>query len=345
MQLIKPDVNIDFVGRRKIAYGISAIMILASIVSLIMHGGPKYGIDFAGGAEVLVAFDKPVEIGKIKAALKSMGFDTPSVQEYGEGQGDTYRLLLSGDKAESADLTTQLKAGLAESTGAKVLENSFSFEMVGPQVGRDLREKALMAMFFALLFITVYISGRFELKWLISAGMAAALALAVYALKLIDLSIPALMLAALVVTLILFWVLNLKYAMGAIVALVHDVTITVGLFSLFDKEFTLPIIAALLTIIGYSLNDTIIVFDRIRENMRKHHRQTLATIINRSVNETLSRTILTSLTTLLVVVILFAFGGGIIHDFAFALLAGIIVGTYSSIFVASPILLAWQRRG
>ncbi len=344
MQLIKPDVNIDFVGRRKIAYVVSAIMILASIASLILHGGPKYGIDFAGGAEVLVAFDKPVEIGKIKAALKSMGFTTPSVQEYGERKGDTYRLLLSGDKAESADLTTQLKTGLAEGTGATVLEDSFSFEMVGPQVGRDLREKALLAMFFALLFITVYISGRFELKWLISAGMAAALALAVYVLKLIDLSIPALMLAALVVTLILFWVLSLKYAMGAIVALVHDVTITVGLFSMFDKEFTLPIIAALLTIIGYSLNDTIIVFDRIRENLRKLHRQPLTTIINRSVNETLSRTILTSLTTLMVVAILFIYGGGIIHDFAFALLAGIIVGTYSSIFVASPILLAWQRR-
>jgi preprotein translocase subunit SecF len=147
------------------------------------------------------------------------------------------------------------------------------------------------------------------------------------------------------VTLVLFWVLNLKYAMGAIVALVHDVTITVGLFSMFDKEFTLPIIAALLTIIGYSLNDTIIVFDRIRENMRKHHRQPLAAIINKSVNETLSRTLLTSLTTLIVVVILFIFGGGIIHDFAFALLVGIIIGTYSSVFVASPILLAWQRRG
>ena len=344
MQLIKPDVNIDFVGRRKIAYVVSAIMILVSIVSLIWHGGPKYGIDFAGGAEVLVAFDKPVPIGKVKAALKSMGFENPSVQEYGERNGDTYRLLLSGDKAESADLITQLKKGLAADTGAAVLENSFSFEMVGPQVGRDLREKALMAIFFALLFITVYISGRFELKWLISAGMAAALALVVYALKLIDMSIPALILGAMVVTLVLFWVLNLKYAMGAIVALVHDVTITVGLFSLFDKEFTLPIIAALLTIIGYSLNDTIIVFDRIRENLRKYHRQPLATTINRSVNETLSRTILTSLTTLMVVAILFAYGGGIIHDFAFALLAGIIVGTYSSIFVASPILLAWQRR-
>jgi preprotein translocase subunit SecF len=344
MQIIKPDVNIDFVGHRKIAFGASLTMILLSIVSLILHGGPKYGIDFTGGAAVLATFDKPVTTDKIKAALETMGFDRPTVQKYGPEQDNTFRMLLSGPKSESADLTTKLKTGLSENTGSKVLDNSFSFEMVGPQVGRDLREKALLAIFFSLLFITIYISGRFEFKWMVSAGMTAALALGVYALKVIGLSIPILMLVALIVTLVLFWVLNLKYAMGAIVALIHDVTITVGLFSLFDKEFTLPIIAALLTIIGYSLNDTIIVFDRIRENLRKQHRLSLPTLINRSVNETLSRTLLTSLTTLIVVVILFIFGGGIIHDFAFALLAGIVVGTYSSIFVASPILLAWQKR-
>jgi preprotein translocase subunit SecF len=151
--------------------------------------------------------------------------------------------------------------------------------------------------------------------------------------------------AALIVTLFLFWFLELKYAMGAIVALIHDVTITVGLFSIFDKEFTLPIIAALLTIIGYSLNDTIIVFDRIRENLKRYHKNPLEFIINRSVNETLSRTILTSMTTLAVVVVLFALGGGIIHDFAFALIVGVLIGTYSSIYVASPILLAWHGRG
>mgnify|MGYP000429277087 CR=1 FL=1 len=126
--------------------------------------------------------------------------------------------------------------------------------------------------------------------------------------------------------------------------LIHDVAITVGIFSIFGKEFTLPIIAALLTIIGYSLNDTIIVFDRIRENTKKLHKNPLAAIINRSINETLSRTLLTSLTTLVVVVTLFVLGGGIIHDFAFALLVGILIGTYSSVFVASPILLAWQGK-
>jgi preprotein translocase subunit SecF len=344
MQIIKPDVNIDFVSRRYIAFGASLTLILMSIVSLILHGGPKYGIDFAGGAAVLATFEKPVTTEKIKAALQTMGFERPTVQQYGPEKSNTFRMLLSGPKSESADLNTKLKTGLSENTGSKVLDKSFSFEMVGPQVGRDLREKALLAIFFSLLFITIYISGRFEFKWMVSAGMTAALAMSVYVLKIIGLSMPILMAFALVATLVLFWVLNLKYAMGAIVALIHDVTITIGLFSVFDKEFTLPIIAALLTIIGYSLNDTIIVFDRIRENLRKQHRMPLSTVINRSVNETLSRTLLTSGTTLMVVVVLFIFGGGIIHDFAFALLAGIIVGTYSSIFVASPILLAWQKK-
>ena len=219
-------------------------------------------------------------------------------------------------------------------------------EMVGTQVGKDLREKALFAMFYALLGITIYISYRFESKLALRSGvMAGALVGAVYLLSLFNVSVPYLMAAALIVTLSLFWFLELKYAMGAIVALIHDVTITVGIFSIFDIEFTLPIIAALLTIIGYSLNDTIIIFDRIRENLRKYQKKTPELLINRSVNETLSRTILTSLTTLVVVVALFVLGGGIIHDFAFAMIVGVFIGTYSSIYVASPILLAWQGRG
>jgi preprotein translocase subunit SecF len=179
----------------------------------------------------------------------------------------------------------------------------------------------------------------------LSGVVAAALIGAVYIFTLFNVSIPFLIGAALIVTLVVFWFLELKYAMGAIVALIHDVIITVGIFSILDKEFALPIIAALLTIIGYSLNDTIIVFDRIRENLRKYHKKPLTFIINRSINETLGRTILTSMTTLVVVVTLFILGGGIIHDFAFALIIGVVVGTYSSIYVASPILLAWQNRG
>jgi preprotein translocase subunit SecF len=341
MEFIKPDVNFNFVGRRVLAYGFSLTLILVSIISLVMHGGPRLGIDFAGGAEVLAKFDQPVPIGKVKSALQAMGLQG-TVQRYGAKEDNYYRLVLAANQKQDENLDKHLSKSLADVTKAGV--NLESFERVGPQVGHSLREKALMAMFFTLLCITVYISGRFELKWMVSAGMASALAFCVYAMEAINLNIPILIVAALVVSLVLFYFLNLKYAMGAIVALIHDVTITVGAFSILGKEFTLPIIAALLTIIGYSLNDTIIVFDRIRENLRKYHKLPLGEVINKSINETLSRTILTSGTTLLVIVALFALGGGIIHDFAFAMLVGVVVGTYSSVFVASPILLAWQRK-
>ncbi len=134
-----------------------------------------------------------------------------------------------------------------------------------------------------------------------------------------------------------------RFAVPAILALVHDVLITLGAFALTNRELSLPVIAAFLAIVGYSLNDTIVVFDRIRENLRLYRRESYEGVINRSINETLSRTILTSLTTLLVVLALFFLGGEVIHDFAFALLVGIIVGTYSSIFIASPLLILWQR--
>jgi len=266
-----------------------------------------------------------------------------SVQQFGDPKENEY--LIRTDRFVKTTEGFSFKMGKALKSATGIDVEIRRVEMVGPQVGKDLRKKALFAMFYALLFITIYISGRFELKWILSGVMAAALMGAVYVLSLFDVSIPSLITAALIVTLILFWFLELKYAMGAIVALIHDVTITIGVFSIFDKEFTLPVIAALLTIIGYSLNDTIIVFDRIRENLRKYHKNPLSFIINRSVNETLSRTILTSVTTLIVVVALFILGGGIIHDFAFTMIVGILIGTYSSIFVASPILLAWQGRG
>lgn len=342
MQFVKPDINIDFIGKRKLGFVFSFVLIAVSLLSLAMHGGPRYGIDFAGGALIQVKFDQAVEIPAIKKGLAEAGIADASVQTFGQSQGNEYLIRMEQRDDNQSDTADYLTTALDASTGAKTEIRRVEF--VGPQVGADLQEKALMAMFFALLFITIYISGRFELKWLLSGVVATALMAAVYFLSLFNVSIVFLILGALIVSLVLFWFLELKYAMGAIVALVHDVIITVGMFSLFDKEFTLPIIAALLTIIGYSLNDTIIVFDRIRENMRKLHRQPLATIINRSINETLGRTILTSLTTLFVVVALFLLGGGIIHDFAFALIVGVLIGTYSSIFVASSILLLWQGR-
>jgi len=343
MQFIKPDINLDFVGKRKIAFIVSLAMILISISSLVIHKGPKYGIDFAGGTLVQIKFDAPVKLADIKSGLATVNLGKSSIQGFGEQTEHEYLIRTDGSVMTEQGFSLEVQKALASSTGQGV--DIRRVEMVGPQVGKDLREKALFAMFYALLFIAIYISGRFELKWMLSGVMAGVLMGAVYLLSIFHVSVPFLIAAALGVTLFLFWFLQLKYAMGAIVALVHDVTITVGIFSLFGKEFTLPIIAALLTIIGYSLNDTIIVFDRIRENLRKYHKNPLEVVINRSINETLSRTILTSGTTLVVVIALFILGGGIIHDFAFAMMVGIIVGTYSSIYVASPILLAWKDRG
>ena len=343
MQFVKPDIDINFIGKIKISFFISLAMILVSIASLAIHGGPKYGIDFAGGTLVQVKFNEPVSLKSIKSGLAAIDLGKSSVQGFGEQSENEYLIRTDRSVMTSGGFSQKVQQALESSTGKGVTVRRV--EMVGPQVGKDLREKALFAMFYSLLFIAIYISGRFELKWLLSGVIAGVLMGAVYFLSIFNVSVPYLIAAALLVSLALFWFLGLKYAMGATVALIHDVTITVGIFSIFNKEFTLPIIAALLTIIGYSLNDTIIVFDRIRENLRKHHKSPLEIIINRSVNETLSRTILTSLTTLIVVIALFVLGGGIIHDFAFALLVGIVVGTYSSIYVASPILLAWQVRG
>jgi len=385
MQFIQPDINIDFIGKRFIGFSISASLILISLFSLLLHGGPKYGIDFAGGTLIQIKFNTPTTVDTIQDALKPVGITGASIQQYGDATNNEYLVRadiaykklegLSGkvqqalieavsetDDTETSSSTTE-SLETSESavptpttqTVAQEAENSETektilpaevrrIEMVGPQVGKDLREKALLAMFFALLFITIYISGRFEFKWLVSAVMAGGLMIGVYVIKAIGISMPFLIVFALILAMILFWCLRLQYAMGAIAALIHDVTITVGIFSIFDKEFTLPIIAALLTIIGYSLNDTIIVFDRIRENTRKLTRDTFDNVINKSINETLSRTILTSLTTLIVVLTLFLFGGGIIHDFAFAMIIGVLIGTYSSIFVASPILLLWKLK-
>jgi preprotein translocase subunit SecF len=343
MRFIKPNTKIDFIGKRKIAFSLSIACIVISILSLAVHKGPKLGIDFAGGTLIQIKSKTAVRIDDIKSGLEAVGLGKSSVQQFGERIHNEF-LIRTDLLYENADtFASEIKKALEAATASEV--EIRRVEMVGPQVGQDLREKALFAMFYALLFITIYISGRFELKWIVSGVVAAALIGAVYISNLFNVSIPFLIGAALILSLVIFWFLELKYAMGAIVALIHDVMITVGIFSIFGKEFTLPVIAALLTIIGYSLNDTIIVFDRIRENLRKHHKQPLSFIINRSINETLSRTILTSGTTLIVVVALFILGGGIIHDFAFALIIGIVVGTYSSIYVASPILLAWQNRG
>jgi len=296
MQLIKPDINIDFVGKRKFALGISIVLILIGLASLVVKGGPNYGIDFAGGTLVQVRFAQTTDASEIKKALGDLKLGDPVVQSFGDNQNE---FLIRVEKSSEAlqGLSLKIQNALAQTYGDDGVDIR-RVEMVGPQVGKDLRTKGLEALLYAMLGLLIYISWRFEFR----------------------------------------------FAVGAIVALVHDVLITLGAFSLFNKEIDLPIIAAFLAIIGYSLNDTIIVYDRIRENTGRLHKEPFPVIINRSINETLSRTLLTSGTTLLVVLALFILGGGVIHNFAFAMLVGVLVGTYSSIFVASPILIFWDEK-
>jgi preprotein translocase subunit SecF len=343
MQLIKSDINIDFIGKQKIGFVLSLILIIVSIGSLVAHKGPNYGIDFVGGTLIQIKFSDPVPVVKIRSGLANIGFTDASVQNFGHEQDNEFLIRTSNSEMTSNGLSQSISDAVTASTG--VTPEIRRVEMVGPQVGQDLRKKALLAIFYSLLFITIYISGRFELKWMLSGVTAGSLMTAVYFLSVFNVSMVVLITGALVVTLALFWVLRLKYAMGAIVALLHDVTITVGIFSILNLDFSLPIIAALLTIIGYSLNDTIIVFDRIRENVKGAKKSDmLSPLFNKSINETLSRTILTSLTTLIVLFALYFLGGEIIHNFAFAMIIGVIIGTYSSIFVASPIVLAANKR-
>ncbi len=296
MQLIKPDTNIEFVGKRKIAFIVSIALIVIGLVSLLVKGGPEYGIDFAGGTLVQVKFTDTTDAAAIKQAMQGLDIGSPVVQSFGEDQNE---FLIRVDKAsaELQGLSVQIQKQLEKSYGDGKVDIR-RVEMVGPQVGKDLRSKGLKAIFYAMIGILIYVSWRFEFR----------------------------------------------FAVGAIIALLHDVLITLGAFSIFGKEIDLPIIAAFLAIIGYSLNDTIIVYDRIRENLGKLNKESFPFIVNRSINETLSRTLLTSGTTLLVVLALFVLGGGVIHNFAFAMLVGVVVGTYSSIFVASPILILWQER-
>ena len=340
MEFVKPGININFIGRRNIAFMLSGILIVCTVLLLWWHGGPNYGVDFTGGVIVQVRLDKKHTPAEIKKALQAIQLEDSIIQEFGAKNHLEFLIRIKKTNIVLTGLGEKVKQALIAEFGKGV--EIRRVEMVGPRVGKDLRQKALFAIFYSLLFIAIYISGRFELKWMMAIIMAGSLAFVVYVTAIIGMSVTWLIIFAMMAILVLCWMMKLKYALGAIIALVHDVTITVGMFAFTDKEISLSVVAALLTIVGYSLNDTIIVFDRIRENIKRLRRKPFDEIINKSINETLSRTILTSSTTLFVVLALFILGGNVIHNFAFAMLIGIIVGTYSSIFVASPVLLLWH---
>lgn len=343
LQIIRPDTRINFLKMRYAALIFSAALILISLGSLVIKGGPSYGIDFSGGMIIQLKFDQSVDLGALKQGLADTSLPGFSVQRFGAESDNEYLVRIASTDVVSDEVRRDVQASLEANLPGEAFTIQ-RLEMVGPRVGADLRAQAMEAIFYAILLIAIYISGRFEHRWFPAAAMAGGLVGGIAALRWLGLPMEMLLVAALVITVALCWKLKLTYALGAVVALIHDVFITFGIFSLLNKELDLAIVAAFLTIIGYSLNDTIIIFDRIRENIRaKGAELGLPKIINLSINQTLSRTILTSGTTLMVVLCLVLLGGGVIHDFALALLIGIAIGTYSSIFVASPILLGFAK--
>ncbi|MGH7409845.1 MAG: protein translocase subunit SecF [Candidatus Methylomirabilis sp.] len=287
--------KIDFISRRRIAFGVSAILSLLGIVSIVQigRGAANLGIDFAGGTSVQLKFQKPVDLGQIRALLAANGLKESEPQQFAGGD----RIMVRLKRGEGSQVGMAQRVQEIFSKGLP--ENPFVVEgtnEVGPAIGKDLQKAALWAITISLIGIIAYIAWRFEFKF----GVAAA------------------------------------------IATFHDVLAVLGLFHLLNREITLLIVTALLTLAGYSLTDTVVVFDRIRENLRGRRRESLADVINMSINEVLSRTIVTSLTVLLVLVALFLLGGEVLYDFSFALIAGVCVGTYSSWFVASAIVYEWR---
>lgn len=339
MEILKPNININFVGMRYKAFVLSGLLILLGVVALVWRGGLNMGVDFAGGTLIQVKFSKPTNPGDIRDALKGL-ISQSVIQQIGGKSDNEYLIRTDTTQERLQSLSSAVEEELAKAYGPG--QTVRRVEMVGPKVGKDLRQKALYAIYYSLLLIGIYISGRFEFKWTSSLIMGGVLVLGIYLLEAIGLNPVYLIAGALVATLVLCWVLKMPYALGALLSLIHDIVITIGIFAILNKEFTLEVLAALLTLAGYSLNDTIIVYDRIRENRTKDRKIPFGEMINHSINQTLSRTILTSSTVFFVILCLFLLGGTVIHDFSFAMLVGIITGTYSSIYVASPILILFE---
>jgi preprotein translocase subunit SecF len=290
-ELIK-NVNIDFLSKRKLAGMISGAVILAGLVSIVLHGGPLYSIDFEGGTEIQVLFTESTNVESVREALSDIGYGDAAIRSF--GNEDEF-LIHVKTSTKSEEQVNTIREALASIHGGSY--EIRRLETVGPKIGKELKGDMISAVLIAMAGIVIYISIRFQFM----------------------------------------------YAIGALVALTHDVLITLGLFSLLNMEISLSVLAAFLFIVGYSLNDTIVVFDRVRENAKEKRHDSFLSVINLSLNQTLNRTVITSLTTLTVVLILLFFGGEVIKPFAFALTVGLVVGTYSSIFVAAPVVLAWDE--
>ncbi len=303
MELIKPGTQIPFLSYRYGAFIVSGVVALAVFI-LILVKGLNLGVDFAGGTMVHVKLSPQVTIGEIRQALGRSGLGDVVVQDFGGAESGEYLIRLEKIGTELGAVGGEVRRALAGQFGAEQIEIR-RVESVGPKVGKDLRRRGTLSVIAATLMMGVYVWLRFGSSFGSRFGMG--------------------------------------FGMGAIIALIHDVWIVIGALVLANYEFDLPIVAALLTIAGYSVNDTVVVSDRIRENLRKLRREGLEKIINVSINETLSRTIITTGTSLLVLISLLVLGGGVIRPFAFALLIGFISGIYSTIFIATPVILLSQK--
>ncbi|OGW85800.1 MAG: hypothetical protein A2987_05895 [Omnitrophica bacterium RIFCSPLOWO2_01_FULL_45_10] len=288
MQLFR-QTNIDFIGKRKICYIVSAIVIIAGLAVFAMRGEKNFGVDFSGGTLQQFLFENPVKVDDIRGALKEIGLGSASIQQYGN------------DKEIIVRTQQDISKRLNELFKEKFKDNPFQVlrvETVGPAVGKNLRQNATMSLLLGVVGILIYVMFRF----------------------------------------------NLKYGVAGIVALFHDVFVAVGALALTHRQFDLTIVAALLTIAGYSINDTIVIYDRIRENLRLVKKGSFIDVVNLSVNQTLGRTILTTGVTMLVVIALLFWGGAVLNDFAFCLFIGMISGVYSTVYIASPLIISWQKR-
>ncbi len=280
--------RINFLGVRKLAMGMSVVVLVAAIASLYVRG-LNFGVDFTGGVTVEVSYPGSADLNKVRASLAAGGFANAVAQNYGTPQEVLIRLQAAKGETDKDTGNKVLSVLQQTDPGVKLQQVNF----VGPEVGKDLATKGALAFVITLVAILLYIIMRFE------------------------------------------W----RLAVGAVAATLHDVVFVVGFFSLLHIEFDLNVLASVLAVMGYSVNDTVVVFDRIRENFRKMRKGSPMEIMNAAINETLSRTIMTSGVTLLVVIALLVLGGPILHGFSLALFVGIIVGTYSSIYIASATAL------
>jgi preprotein translocase subunit SecF len=281
--------NYPFMATRKVWYTLSAILMIASVVSFFTRG-LNLGIDFTGGVSGQVSFSQPANVDDVRAKLMAAGFHEPQVQNFGSSRDVVIRLPPDPSQTE-ASIRSKLETAVRSiEPDAKVPQ----LDVVGPQVGTELRTSAIWALTFTLILIGIYIAFRFH-TW--------------------------------------------RLSLGAILAVMHDPILVIGIFSVSQTEFDLPVVAAILAVIGYSLNDTVVVFDRIRERFETNRRLPPAMVLDQSINQTLSRTIMTKVVTSIVVVALLFLGGPVLRGFSEALMIGIIAGTYSSIYISSAIAL------